>query len=176
MTATSESTEYIAKISQGLPHYTHSLGLQAGRHALSERRDFVTMDDVTAALSPTIEAAQESIKTAYHKATFSSQKGNLFRQVLLASALTEIDDLGFFAANDLRPAMARLMSRVIMVNTYLQHLKKLTEDERGPVFEQIGSERRYRYRFINPLMRPYVIARGLQDRMISEQDLEQLGL
>lgn len=94
MRAVDGAATHIAKISQGLPHYTHSLALHAGRNALDDRRDFVTMEDVKASLLPTIEAAQESIKTAYHKATFSSQRSSLFRQVLLASAIAASDDLG----------------------------------------------------------------------------------
>jgi hypothetical protein len=48
----------------------------------------------------------------------------------------------------------------------LFHLGKLTDASHGPLLERIGPERRYRYRFINPMMRPFVYIKATTDGMI----------
>ena len=47
------------------------------------------------------------------------------------------------------------------------HLGKLTEESRGPLLHRIGPERRYRYRFINPLMRPFIFMKALEDQFVN---------
>jgi hypothetical protein len=44
-------------------------------------------------------------------------------------------------------------------------------NERGPILERRGGERRWGYRFVNPMMRPYMVMRAV-DAGISEDVLE----
>ena len=41
-------------------------------------------------------------------------------------------------------------------------------NERGPILIRRGSERQYRYRFSDPMMQPYILMRGIRERMIPE--------
>lgn len=149
--------EQIIRLSQGLPHYTHLLALYAGRKANDSGRSSVTKDDVEAAIAKGVEKAQESIKSLHYKATISPRKDNLYSQVLLACALAPQDRRGFFAAADIRDPMSMIMNKVYQIPAFSQHLNDFCDAKRGPILERHGAARRYRFRFVNPLMQPYVI-------------------
>jgi hypothetical protein len=54
------------------------------------------------------------------------------------------------------------------------HLKAFCEPDRGAVLKRMGVEYRWRYRFSNPLMQPYVIMRGIQTGLVNERQLQKL--
>jgi len=160
MSAAEDVAPMIAQLSQGFPHYTHLLGLHSARQALNNKRKNVQKDDVHAAIASAVDQAGASIQTAYQKAVISSRSNALFEQVLLACALASPDDLGYFAAVDVRQPMSDIMGRRYDIPSFAQHLSRFCETERGNVLERIGTRRRYRYRFTNPMIRPYVYLRG----------------
>lgn len=123
------------------------------------------------AIASAITDAQHSIRTTYGAAIRSARKDNLFREVLLSCALAPIDELGFFAAADARAPLCKVTGRNYDIPSFAQHLKEFTDKKRGPVLRKIGERRRYRYRFSDPLMRPYVIMQGVVDGMIPEDYL-----
>lgn len=55
MTAQPEVSHWIGRLSQGLPHYTHSLGLYSAFRAIEEDRTEVTVDEVISATRTTVE-------------------------------------------------------------------------------------------------------------------------
>ena len=69
-----DALSFITSISQGLPHYTHLIGLHAARSVLLEEREQITLGDVSKSLSNAIEQVGESISHAYHTATLSSKR------------------------------------------------------------------------------------------------------
>ena len=95
MTITSTALDRIATLSHRLPHYTHSLALHSAQSAIDRDSKKITEADVTSAIKITIDQAQQSIITNYHKAT-NSPRGNLYAEVLLACALAETDELVIF--------------------------------------------------------------------------------
>jgi Cdc6-like AAA superfamily ATPase len=155
------ATNDIARLSQGLPHFTHLLAQQAALAAVTEHRTIVTDDDVAVATVAAVDKAQQSILSAYHKATDSPQRETLYGKVLLACALAKTDDRGFFAAADVRAPLSEIMGKPIDIPAYSQHLKDFCEERRGAVLQKTGSERRFRFRFVNPLMEPFVILHGI---------------
>ena len=46
------------------------------------------------------------------------------------------------------------------IPSYAQHLNDFCDVKRGPLLEKTGAKRRFRFRFVNPLMQPYVIMQG----------------
>jgi hypothetical protein len=165
-----EAVDRITQLSQGLPHYTHLLAQLAGRSALDEMRTHVSLGDVDVAVSRAISKAQQSIMDVYHRATLSTRT-TLYPQVLLACALAPGDDFGFFAAADVRAPLSRIMGKPYDIPAFAQHLNELSEAPRGPVLQKKGATRRFRYRFINPLLQPYVIMKGLSDGLIDAKAL-----
>jgi len=160
----------IADLSQGLPHYTHLLGLYAGQRAANMGVSEVRMEHVRTAIDQSLSKAQQSIIGAYHRATASPQE-NLYCQVLLACALAQQDNLGTFAAVDVREPLTRIMGRHYDIPAFAQHLNKFCESDRGPILRKSGTARRYRFRFENPLMQPFVIMDGIKRSMISDSDV-----
>ena len=154
-------------LSQGLPHYTHLLGLISARVAVGEERLQIREADVANSIQLAVHQTQQSTMASYASATYSSRKDNLFKQVLLSCALAPTDELGFFTARAVSEPMSRIMGRPYQVTAFARHLEQFCQTERGPVLQKQGVRRRYRYRFINPLLQPYVLFHGLSNRLIT---------
>lgn len=170
MTILPEARSKIAELSQGLPHYTHLLALNAAQRAATLDRTEVTVEDVRAAIDKALSGAQQSIISAYHKAT-NSPRENLYPQVLLACSLAEVDGLGFFAASDVREPLSKIMQKNYAIPAFSQHLNAFCEEIRGPILKRIGTARKYRFRFENPLMQPFVAMLGLKNGLITDHSL-----
>ena len=160
MTIAPNAKARITALSQGLPHYTHLLARDSARSALALSSLHITLQIVDEAIRKALEDAQQSIQSAYHKATMSPRKNNLFGDVLLACAVAETDELGFFAAQDIRGPMQVVTGKKYDIPSYAQHLNDFCDVKRGPILEKTGAKRRFRFRFVNPLMQPYVIMQG----------------
>ena len=165
MQITGVARNRIATLSRGLPHYTHLLGLHATRRAIDEGTRRVDVRHVESAIEEALAHTQQSTKSMYHKATMSQRKGSLRAQVLLACALAETDDMGYFAAVDVREPLRRITgNKTYDTPNYAEHLREFCDDERGRVLQKIGVSHRPRYRFRNPLMQPFVVMQGLVNR------------
>ncbi len=172
MTASDSAVKQISKLAQGLPHYAHLLGLHSVRAALAKSTDEVGVVAVREAIDTSIKNSSMSIRTAYETAIRSARKENLFSDVLLACALAPTSDLGVFAAQDLRDPLKTITKKRYEIPTYAQHLNEFCMPKRGPILQKTGTSRLYRYRFVNPLMQPFVIMKGLQANRIESSILE----
>lgn len=162
----------VAKLAQGLPHYGHLLGLYATRAALDDERMEIGIKDVSAAIVRAIGGAQQSVRKAYDYAVRSPRKDSLFADVLLACALANTNDLGFFAAQDVREPMRRITGKQYEIPSFAQHLNEFCDEKRGPILHKDGTRRRFRYRFLDPLLQPFVIMRGLEAGRITPDALD----
>lgn len=174
MSIQSEAKDYIVQLSQGLPHYTHLLGLHSAQQSVNKGKAEIDVDDIIDAIRIAVDEAQQNIIRTYHQAT-SSARETLYEEVLLACALAETDELGYFAPADVRTPMSLIMGKSYDIPQFAKHLKEFCEEKRGPVLERTGSPRRYRFRFRNPLMQPFVILHGLAKGLISQDMLEQIS-
>ena len=159
----------LAAMSQGLPYYTHLLGLHAATSAVDSKSLTVGTDDVETALEAAISESQQSIVSDYASAVRSPRPEALYRQTLLACALAPADELGYFAPADLRAPISTILKERREVASYMAQLNALAGDERGPALNVAGDPRSRRFRFANPLLKPYVILRGVSDDLITEQ-------
>jgi len=157
-------------LSQGFPHYAHLLALNSVRFSLDDNRLNVETLDVDSAIDKALEDAQDSIRRSCHAATVSPRKDNLYLHVLVACALASKDDLGYFAPADVREPMSRIMHKNFSIPRFARHLNDLYEG-RGCVLDRMGSERKYRYRFKDPLMQSYVIMQGLKKGLVTTEIL-----
>lgn len=167
MTIDEEARRRIVQLSQGLPHYTHLLAQNAAQRAAQTGRSRVEITDVKTAIDNALGKAQQSIISAHHMAT-TSPRENMYSQVLLACAMANTDTLGYFSAVDVRQPLTEIMGRRYEIPAFSQHLNAFCEGSRGPILQRSGSVRRYRFRFINPLMQPFVIMDGLKKSYIAE--------
>ncbi|WP_054657241.1 hypothetical protein, partial [Stenotrophomonas pictorum] len=157
---------HMRNLSQGLPYIAHLLALNATKTAVFDNSPLVRRAHADEGILKSLDQWQESIKTAYYVAIKSQQPGNIYKQVLLACAIAEVDEMGYFTAAAVRAPVTAIAKRPLDIPNYARHLKEFSEEGRGPVITRIGTERKFRYRFVNPLMRPYVIMRGHAEKLI----------
>jgi Cdc6-like AAA superfamily ATPase len=168
MEISEEAKSRIATLSQGLPFHTHALMLYAVRAAIDADRLGVEIPDVEAAIKQAVSSAQQSIVAAYQQGV-SSPHHNLYKEVLLAAALADSDDLGYFAAGDLREPLSKITERSYGIDRFMKHLNEFCSLERGHILERKGQRRRFRFRFKDSMMEPFVIMKGIKEGLISEE-------
>lgn len=164
----------IVGLSSGLPHYAHLLGLYSVRSALRAKALTVEEPHVDDAEKLCLEKVDGSLVSQYHRASQSHRSGNIYKEVLLACALAEPDERGYFPAKAVEFPLSTIMKKQYTTEMFGQHLKKLNTEDRGEILEVDGTPRRFRYRFQEPLMQPYVILRGLKDGLIDKQTMKAL--
>lgn len=167
------AVERIVSLSQGLPHYIHLLAREAAREAINEESKVVRVKDVLEGLGSAISRRNhQTLAEDYHLATASSRARTLYPDVLLAAALAPADQLGYFAPGDLREPLGRIVERPHDTRSYSQHLHDLCGRSRGETLQKAGQPRRFRFRFRNPSMRPYLIMRALADERLDFELLD----
>jgi type II secretory pathway predicted ATPase ExeA len=164
----------IARLSEGLPHYTHLLSLHAAQEAVADDRDKINVADVERAVGDAVQKAQHSIKSAYVRATQSPRSDNLFEEALLACALATKGELGHFTAKAVCEPMTQIMGRPMEIASFARHLNEFAGDARGAILQKTGKPRGWFYRFTNPLLQPFVILSGLAHDKIDDQTLRTL--
>lgn len=149
----------LVHLPQGLPAYAHQLAQSAAERAVLSERYQLSAEDIEYSIKQAVQNADESMIRAYLAATVSAQR-NLFETVLLAAALAPVDATGYFAPADLREPLRKITGEDWPVDRFGRHLVQFCDDNKH-VLERRGGERKWRYRFIEPMMRPYVIMRAL---------------
>ena len=167
MTFSADAIWTIIILSGGLPYFTQTLSKHAALHAIESRRLEVTNDDVEASMTKFIEDSQKSFKEAY-RAAIRSNQDNFFENSLLACALAKTDDEGFFTANDVVEPYSAIMKEKKRIAHFEKHLRRFSSDEGGNILYKRGGDRKQQFQFKDPMMQPYVIIRGIQNKLIPE--------
>jgi hypothetical protein len=167
--------EEISSLSQGLPYITHLLSLHGARSAIGTKSLSITSSDIENGIRVSLEQWQESIKTAYYDATKSQQPGHLYREVILACSLADVDDLGYFSAAGVRTPLQIITNKPYDIPNFARHLKELSEVGRGDLLERVGGKRRLRYRYRSPLMRPYIVMRGFAEGLLTKDQMYRIS-
>ena len=150
--------DVIASFAKGLPYYAHLIGLHSARHALSRKELIVRGDDVFNGLKEALKRVEHSIESSYHTAIASKRKDSLASKVLLACAMANTDQFGYFRPADVKGPYAEIRNDGKKYSTghFSQHLANFCDASRGSIMERYG----FKYRFVNPLLQPYVIMDG----------------
>ena len=167
MTFTKDAANQIVQLSAGLPHYTHTLALYSTEHAIEQERLIVTTADVSEAIKKTVDKPG-SLLSIYETATQSSRK-TLYEQVLLACAMSPKSELGFFSAASIKAPLEHITGKRYDIPAFARHLDALCSDGRGRVLSKTGISRQHRFRFVNPLLQPYIIIHGLAKGLLTEE-------
>jgi vacuolar-type H+-ATPase subunit F/Vma7 len=175
MTISADARSRIVRLSRGLPHYTHSMGLHATRSTIAGDRDAIAKVDVDVAISSALGEINFSLRSAYDKATFSPSKETIYAHVLMACALAPAGDFGYFTPAAVREPLSAIRGKIYRIPGFAKHLTSFTTAERGCMLQKEGARRRFRYRFSNPLMQPFVVMKGLASGLITEEVLRQFG-
>lgn len=173
-----EAANLIVHVSQGLPHYSHLIGLNAVRSAanrLSLNR--VETEDVFDALKKSVKQAEQTVTEKHSTATHSAHKGALYRQVLFACALAAArshEPLGYFSPSAIVGPLGEILGRPVTIATFSNHLAEFCQDKRGSILERDGQPWGYRYRFRDPLLVPFAFMDGLEAGIASGGGLVQM--
>lgn len=157
---------WITYLSQGFPYFTHALSLYSALRAIDDARIHIEMNDVYMAMKTTVQKSH-TILSSYNKAISSPQKQSLYDKVLVSCAMTNVDELGYFTPAAVSRPMSIIMKKHYYVTNFNRHLDEFTEEKRGAIFERKGEPRKYRYRFENSLMRPFVILHGISHDILT---------
>ena len=142
--------------------------LETAKQAIAAGSMTIHLEHVLPAVKAGIDNAQATIRDSYHKATMSPHKDNLYGMVLLACAIAQGDEQGYFAAADVRGPMCQITGRKHEIPSFSRHLHDFCEEHRGMVLRRIGAKHSFRFRFANPLLQPYVIMKGIADGKVAE--------
>jgi len=160
----------IVRLSYGLPHYTHLLSLEAGMASVERGSARIEDEDFTTAVSRIVKAKQ-TIADTFYAAVSSSYKNSRHKLTLLSCAMSPTDGQGFFQASAVSDTYGRLVQKSCQVSDIQKHLTEFVSEKRGKVLQRQGTQRRFRYRFSNPLVQPYTIIHSLSENLISEAQL-----
>ncbi|MFH0983413.1 MAG: hypothetical protein V2A79_17990 [Planctomycetota bacterium] len=173
-----ESVSLIVRVSQGLPHYTHLIGLHATREAVNRLSKRVEAEDVHKSFEKAVKQAIQSIQVKHLQAIRSAHKDALYEEVLLACAIvssTLKDALGYFHPSDVVNPLSTILRRTnVQIATFQKHINEFCEPERGPILYRHGKPRAYKYRFLDPLLPPYVFMTCVSNGKIDSKLLAEL--
>lgn len=174
MTIDPGALDHMVSLSQGIPYITHLLALHTARTAGETDVRNITFDHLSVGIDKALDQWQQSIKSAYYEATKSPQPGHIYKEVLLACALADVDDLRYFTAASVRKPLRIITNRMYEIPNFARHLKQLSDPIRGQILQRTGEKRRIRYRFASPILRPYIIMRGFGDKIITKTMLNRI--
>lgn len=163
--ASDEMLESLVGLSQGMPGFVHLAGREAALSALERQSRQIEQFDYQTAIKESVRRAQESIITAYKKATYSP-KDNMYAEVLLACALAKRDEQGKFSATAIREQLRKILKRDIEISGFTRHLAAFCDPERGAVLRKTGKRKRFQYQFIDAPLQPYVVMVGRRDGLL----------
>jgi hypothetical protein len=162
LTISDDAKDAIARLSQGFPYYTHLLAGSVGEIAIKRSLDKIDADLVMEALFLALDNATQAVVKSYTDATSAARSDAQFADTLLACAMTPGDGLGFFSASDVAAPLSYLRGANVSSGNYLHHLKRFC----GPpswALESRGEKRSTRFRFFNPMMKPFVLMNGVRE-------------
>ncbi len=164
----------IAKLSQGYPHYTHLMGLWAGRKAIEDGRLQIMNEDLNQAIPDALRNAAGGLQEQYERAVDSGNRTAIFKEVLLACALARKDSLGRFSVVALQEPLNLITGKNYTTGAYQAHLGRFCESIRGPILERSGNPKSYRWNFLNPQLIPFVVLQGVSQKMIQPSRIPPL--
>jgi hypothetical protein len=172
MQITESTAAKICQYAQGLPGYVHLLGLLSAQAAIGRRSQIINTNDLRRAVSEALRKADESTRNEYYRAIGSTKPDNRYKEVLLACAMARKTPIGTFAAGDVRQPYSNIIGEYKDIPSFARHLTAFCDPNRGPALIKSGQPKSFRYMFVNPLLEPLVLMKGLSDGMISAADIK----
>jgi len=157
LSLTQEVLDEISYLSHGFPHYAHLLGLSVAKAAHSRETDSIDIELFhSLACELAVEDAIETYRSAFTKAT-RTIKPSRYPKLLCACAHAVHDEHGVFRATDVVDAMLTVFSETLTLQAVVPALGKFCDKERGPVLEKVPVADFSHYRFVDPMLRPFLM-------------------
>ena len=171
LSADDEVVERIAQLSLGLPRHLHALCLTIASAAIASGTTTPGAQALEQAVAAVVEQAPTALVEAYLQATVRARRG-IYPEILVACTLTAHDPDGSFLVSDVRDTLERMVRRE--VRGLANQISALTEVGRGSVLVKRGAGATATYRFVNPLLEPYILMRGLEPGWTTGRNPEDL--
>lgn len=162
-------------LTKGLPAFAHSLGRNSALAAIGSKRLHIVETDVDSAIDSILGSNQDSLKNDYEIATRSNHARARFKQILMACAMAQSDEVGYFTPKEIEKPLSRILGKKATVESFNDNLKQFSQEKRGKVLYQQGPSRAYQYRFRNPAMQPWVIMKGVRDGFLDQDAMTALS-
>jgi hypothetical protein len=162
-----DALNLIRVIPRGLPQYAHLLAQEGARDALLSSESTISRDNVMQGLKVGLAKLDHTLSKAYEDATYSPKKTRL-KEVLVACAIAKVGDQGDFSPSDIRVPYSKIIKEQVTIDRFNPQLTTLATQR--DILVREGEDRRWRYRFRDPLMEPYVLLNGLESGAISPED------
>jgi Cdc6-like AAA superfamily ATPase len=175
MTIEGDAKWKAVNLTKGLPAFAHGLGKGAALAAIRNRRLNIKEPDVDEAIDAVLNSSQNTLKSDYERATHSNHAKARYRQILMACAMAQSDEVGYFTPRQVEQPLTSILKRPTIVENFNENLKEFTEQKRGRILHREGVARIYRYRFRNPAMQPYVLMKGMRDGFLDERAMAALS-
>jgi Cdc6-like AAA superfamily ATPase len=145
---TDEALWRISYLASGLPFYSHALGQASALLAVKRHQLQITEKTANDAIPDCFADLDQTLIDAYVKATIETRKGNIFKHVLAACALAELDELGRFSAASVETILSKIIGREMKAPSFSFHLNELCSAERGLILTKSGSRSHFRFKFV----------------------------
>lgn len=152
----SPMVQRIIDYSSGFPSFTHLLCKYAAHKAILDNASEITYAHFTSAVYHSLENANQSLRDAYKLAIDSEKELSEFGDLLYACALAKSDDVNYFTIGDALDEFNRLTKSTWSLDQIKEKLNQLADEERGEALEKVESAFKTKYRFRNPMMKPFV--------------------
>ena len=166
--------ERMVFVAKGLPHYAHLLGLHTAQASCDRRGVCIEFQDVEEGITRAITDVGHTMRDMYEKAIFSERRDALFKEVLLACCLADRDATGRFSAKGVANHIHAITGMQLEVPQFSYHLNDFCDEKRGAILEKSGNRRRFKYRFREALVEPYVIAQSIKRGIVTEEALKKI--
>lgn len=148
--------EQIVRMAMGFPHFAHLLTKQSCKAVIQDEKNTVEIGHYSRGLRVGLLRVDETIRSAYQRATFAVNDKSNFEMVLWACANTRIDDRNTFTIKDVAQQFSIIARRNVTPQSLSRNIGKLCLPERNDVLERIESGANVRFRFRNPLFKVFV--------------------
>lgn len=149
----------IVLLCDGFPHYAHLLGLAIARACDTDSVTHVSNHTFDRACASAVSDAIETLKEGFSQATSTAKPSN-YPRILVGCGYAHHDDRGVFRATDVVNAVADFFGDDLSVPRVVPALSAFASRDRGPVLQTISVAGRNQYRFVDPMMRPFLKIKG----------------
>jgi hypothetical protein len=137
----------------------------------------INEDLVIGAIDACMADVDYTIIESYTKATEKIyQKANIFREVLAACALAEMNDLGQFSAASFEAPLSAILGKMMKIPSFAFHLNEMCGPDRGSVLRKTGERRTYLYHFTEAVMQPFVVMKSLADNVMKTDIVDRFRI
>lgn len=176
LTITDNALWRITYLASGLPFYSHALGQACALLAIQNKNPVITEETVSASINECFNDLDQTLIDSYVKAVTETRKGNIFKHVLAACALAEQDDLGRFSAASVEEPLSAIMQKPMKGPAFSFHLNELCGAERGAILAKSGSRSHYRFRFVQPIIQPFITMKSLSTGVMDNDLLTRFAI